>query len=285
MIKLQGRWCYHVTGKILRIISVLLENDRYHSRKKSRVFPALRIISALLCIVLASCSKNAGFTLAITAFELLRTAFLPVKGLKRVIKRVFLPAAFASVIVLPSLFIGSPSTWLTVTMKVVLCLLVLSLMNEDLSWKEITGFFSSVRFPAAFTMTLDMTVRYLALLSEMCQKIYEAYLLRAIHFSEKEKKSRVENSGKSEKIFKRKKGEPREKQDKLIRQKAAGGILGTVFLKSEKMGRETAEAMECRCFDGRYMWRDHHKITPEDFLYSLLIIIMIILFAITQVNA
>ncbi|MBQ1843778.1 MAG: hypothetical protein II133_04195 [Lachnospiraceae bacterium] len=241
-----------MTDRILRLISGIIDNDTRY-RKDSKVLPVLRMLVSILAIILCACSSNAIFVIAILAVELVRLSFLPTHSMTRVLKRLPLPVIFTMIIMLPAVFLGHPRTMLTVTMKVLVSVLILAIMNEDLSWKEITGSFSQLHLPDVFTMTLDMTVRFLTILSRLCQTIHEAYILRAVSVH---------------------------RQDKS-RMLAAGGILGTIFLKSSRMSEETTEAMECRCFNGTYSNFTRHKLSVYDILYACIIPLMIVFFIIT----
>lgn len=142
---------------------------------------------------------------------------------------------------------------LTVTMKVAESVLILLLVNEDLSWKEITGVFSEIHLPSVITMTLDTTVRFLVLLGRLAERIHEAYLLRSLGRAADRRKM-----------------------------SAAGGILGTVFLKSSKMSQESFEAMQCRGYNGAYRRLSRHRFCIWDALYLCAVPMLVIFFIITQ---
>ena len=144
---------------------------------------------------------------------------------------------------------------LTISMKVLTTVLILALLNEDLRWQQITASFHALHVPQVFILTLDMTVRFLDLMGRISQAMYEAVTLRT-----------VSSSG---------------KQYDRSRMKAAGGILGTVFLRSEIMAAEVAEAMECRCFDGTFRVYEKHKRGPADYIYALLIPLLLAAFFLT----
>jgi cobalt/nickel transport system permease protein len=142
---------------------------------------------------------------------------------------------------------------LTVSMKVAESVLILLLMNEDLSWKEMTGVFSEIHLPSVITMTLDTTVRFLVILGRLASRIHEAYLLRSFG-----------------------------RRNDRRKMSAAGGILGTVFLKSSRMSQESFEAMQCRGFKGTYRRLSRHSLSVWDVLYLILVPVLVIFFMITQ---
>lgn len=252
-----------MTETILKILSLLSERDlpgqvpgrEQGNRILKNVAPALRLLTALWCILLCALSRNAVFVIAVLAVELVRLALLPGQSLLRVLKRVIPPVLFSLLILLPGLFLGHPRTMLTISMKVLTTVLILALLNEDLRWQQITASLHALHLPQMFILTLDMTVRFLDLMGRMSQAMYEAVTLRT-----------VSSSG---------------RQYDRSRMKAAGGILGTVFLRSEIMAVEVAEAMECRCFDGTFRIYEKHRIGPADYLYALLIPLLLAVFIFT----
>lgn len=252
-----------MTESILKLLSLLSDRDlpgqvRANTEGKKLlpdIAPALRLFTALWCILLCALSHNAVFVLGVLAVELIRLALLPGKSLLRVLKRVVLPVLFSLLILLPGFFLGHPRTMLTVSMKVLTTVLVLAILNEKLRWQQITASFHALHMPQMFILTLDMTVRFLDLMGRMSQAMYEAVTLRT-----------VSSSG---------------KQYDQSRMKAAGGILGTVFLRSEIMAVEVAEAMECRCFDGTFRIYEKRRRGPADYVYALLIPLLLAAFIFT----
>lgn len=238
-----------MTERLLKSISKIIDSDHISERNSSQISPLIRLSVAVFIIILCACSGNAVFVVTVLAVELLRLAMMKTDRLIHVLKHLMLPVIFTMLIMLPAVFLGHPATMLTVTMKVTESVLVLLLMNESLSWKEITGAFSEMHLPFVITMTLDTTVRFLVILGRLAERIYEAYLLRA--FGHK-------NS------------------------KAAGGILGTVFLKSTKMSQQSFEAMQCRCFNGNYRRLNTHYFNVMDVLYLCIIPAAVIFFIYTE---
>ena len=239
----------------MRLIGRILNSDRNGSETgQPRILPVLRLTVAFSCILLCALSGNAVFVIGVLAVELMRLALMPEDGMRHVLKLLVLPVLFTMLMLLPSAFMGHPRTMLTVGLKVLESVLVLAVMNEDLSWKDITEAFHSLHAPQIFVLTLDMTVRYLVILGRYANEIMEAVWLRSA-------------SG----------GAYRRKRDARV-----GGVLGTTFLKSQKMAAETAEAMECRGFTGEYRSFSKHRTGVADMLYALLIPLLVLLFLYTE---
>ncbi len=216
--------------QLMKILSRLLETEAGRDEdRKLPVLPWVRILLAVLTIFLCALSRNAVFTYGVLAVELLHLSLLTTGQVGRVMKRLALPVLFTALITLPAVFLGSPATLL--------------LMNEDLSWKEITGAFGALHFPDLFVLVLDQTVRFLVLLGRYSNEIFEAVTLRMV-------------GGLQERISKEDEGR---RLSHHARQHNFGGILGTTFLRARRMSAASYEAMECRGFDGTY--RTYRKRT------------------------
>ena len=228
---------------LMRLLGRILESDTKRTDSKlPRILPALRLSVVLLCILLCALSRNAVFVVGILAAELIRLAFLPPQRIAGVLGRLALPVLF---------------TMLTVTMKVTCSVLLLLLVNEEMDWKGVTGAFRSLHIPGIFTMTLDMTMRFLVLLGRLADAMLEAISLRTFDILKGRKRDRA-------------------------RYMTAGGVLGTTFLVSQRMATQTYEAMECRGYDGVYRSYEKHRFGWQDAVYALLIPVVIAAFIYCQ---
>ena len=117
-------------------------------------------------------------------------------------------------------------------MKVLESVLVLTMLNEDVSWKNMTAAMRRFHMPGVFVLTLDMTVRFLYLLGSFSNSVLEAVTLRRVG-------------------------------DQNWKNAGTGGILGNTFLKAQEMSQGTGEAMLCRCFDGTCEGAGDGSIFPE----------------------
>ena len=245
--------------QLMKILSGLLESEDGEGKRKLPVTAWVRIVIAL-------------FTYSVLAAELLHLSLLTSGQVGRVMKRLALPVVFSILITLPAVFLGSPGTCLTVSLKVAESVLILLLMNEDLTWKEITGAFGALHFPDLFVLVLDQTVRFLVLLGRYSDEILEAVTLRMVG-SLQERISKGDTSGqKGQAGIKQQEQSPEGRPGAFsrlshhARQHNFGGILGTTFLKARRMSVESFEAMECRGFDGKVMAAETGLCAPDDFL-------------------
>ena len=241
---------------ILRLLSRVLESEDHGIDNKgmtAKVLPAFRLLVVFLCILLTALSRNAVFTLVLLAVSLMRLAFLPPRRIAKVLRELAAPVLFTVLVMLPSLFLGSPGTLLTLTMKVTSSLLLILLMNQSMDWRDITGTFRALHIPGVFTATLDMTMRFLVILGRYAQEMLEAIGLRTVG----DAKGRHKDRG---------------------RYMTAGGVLGTTFLVSQRLASETWEAMECRGFDGVYRSFGRHRFCAQDACHLLLVPALVCLF-------
>lgn len=237
---------------VMRVLARILESEKGVRQKAVlKVMPVLRISTAFLCILLCALSKNAVYTVTVIAFELLRVAFMKTNSMKQVLKNVMTAGVFALIITLPAMFMGSPGTMGTVVMKVCESVMVLSILNEIMTWKEVTDAFRQLHFPSLFIYVLESTMRYLVLLGRYSDQMLEAVNLRSV--------------GKAS-----------------WRDSHIGGILGTTFLKARMMAQGNTEAMACRCFEGLYEGGEHYHFGMQDLLYLVLPALLIVLFIYTE---
>ena len=215
--------------------------------------PVVCLLSALLLILLCALSRNAVFTVTVLAVLLARAAVLPIRQLKRVMQTLLLPCMFTLIIMLPAVFLGSPKTMLTVTLKVAEAVLALSLMGTAVSFQRLTEAFRQLHFPELFVLVLDLSIRYLVILGHYSGALLEAVTMRSVGTVS------WKHSG-------------------------AGGILGTTFLKSQQMAQQTEEAMRLRGFDGAYPALSRSRFGLRDVLILSADVLALLFFVYTQMR-
>lgn len=247
--------------RILRLIGALLRNDaavKNTNDKKLQIRAGLRLFAVLYTILLCALSRNAVFTVTVLAVLLLRLSMLPAPAIRRVVSRTVLPVLFAALICLPAVFLGHPGTMLTVSMKVLESVLLLSLLGEECSWKELTDALAVLHLPDVFILTLDMTVRFLVILGRLSVSLTESVELRSPADTARRWKQAL---------------------------RAAGGILGTTFLLSQRMAQQTSEAMELRGFEGEYRRKRGGRLRFPEGLFLLLFPILMAFFVFCERSA
>lgn len=248
---MQGIRHFFMNIKVMRLLARLLKSDREAGTTKYNAAGCLLL--AFVTVLLCALSGNAVFPITIIAAELFRLSLRRPEAIAHVMGTVLLAAGAAAVFMLPAVFFGSPGSFGTVTMKVFESVLVLSMLGEDVPWKEMTAAMGKLRLPAVFVMTLDMTVRFLYLLGRFSNSVLEAVTLRQV-------------GGKNWKSA------------------GTGGILGNTFLKAQEMSKGTGEAMMCRCWDGEYAGHsaDHEKERSSGWAAGVILAAEIVWFVMTQ---
>ena len=219
--------------EVLRILSRIASSDRRAGQSRmNRAQPALRMLACFLVILLCALSRNALFTGSIIAAQLVRLALRDAGAIAACLRSSLTAAAVCVLFLLPAIVLGIGGSSAAIVMKVFASVLTLSLLNEDLSWKEITAALGQCHVPGIFILTLDMTVRFLVILGRYSGEILEAVTLRRVG-------------------------------EKNWRSAQTGGVLGITFLKSRQMAEQTSEAMACRCWRGEYKGTDGSPSAPE----------------------
>lgn len=216
--------------EMMKLLAKLLKSER---EQKEREYDAAGcLVLAFSTVLLCALSGNAVFPVSVIAAELFRLSMRKPETIAHVLGNVLLATAAAAVFMLPAVFFGSPGSFGIVTMKVFESVLVLTMLNEDVSWKNMTAAMRRFHMPGVFVLTLDMTVRFLYLLGSFSNSVLEAVTLRRVG-------------------------------DQNWKNAGTGGILGNTFLKAQEMSQETGEAMLCRCFDGTCEGAGDGSIFPE----------------------
>ena len=112
---------------------------------------------------------------------------------------------------------GTPQTLMNITSRVYVSVTLVGILSSGTSWNKLTGSMRTFRLPSIFIFTLDITLKYISVLGEMCATILTSVRLRSV--------------GKNPQ-----------------KAKALSGVLGTSFLKSGEMAEEMHAAMCCRGF-------------------------------------
>lgn len=223
-----------MSSKFLKLIAKLFTDDISYQRRNTdrKAAGSVLLLSAFLCVILCSASTNPWFVSCILAALLLRVSFMRPEQIASVLKPTLIGAGFAALITLPAVFLGSPRTISTITMKTAESVMLVAIVSESMGWKGMTRAAADLHLPDIFILTLDTTVRYLHILGRFAARMAEAVSLRQVG-------------------------------EKNWKTAGTGGILGTTFLKSQRQAQMNAEAMACRCFDGTYksLYRHHWKMT------------------------
>ncbi|SFB31748.1 cobalt/nickel transport system permease protein [Acetitomaculum ruminis DSM 5522] len=213
--------------------------------------PSLKLVYTLLFIILTAVSRNYMFTMIMGAGVILALAMFPGDVIKNLFSTIMGAVLLSTFILLPAVFMGSPKTLITVTSKVFISVSLIGILSAGTSWNKITRSLKTFFIPNIFIFTLDITIKYVSALGEICINILNSLRLRSI--------GRNDN--------------------KAV---AVSGVLGITFLKSREMADELYSAMCCRCFTGEYGTKTHGKtkiiLKKQDIFYIFLMISVLVLF-------
>ena len=207
----------------------------------------VKLILCLLLIILTSCARNMLFCYILLLGVIAALCILPSKQLLGVLIPALAGTLFSAIILIPAIFMGSPQSMLTISIKVFISVSIAGLLAATTGWNKITGGLRVFHVPNVFIFTLDMTLKYIAICSGICLDLLDALKLRT--------------------LGKAKDGH-----------KALGGILGVTFLKTRRMSEETVMAMSCRGFEGEYPAARRGVLKKTDALYVVLMLAAAALF-------
>ena len=235
--------------KSTRSVLSVLAKLRFHEGKDGRfsATPSLKLFYTLLYIILTACSGNYLFTLIMCAAVTVRLAFFPAKSIRQILSGTAGAVLFSVLILLPSVFMGTPETLMNVTSKVYVSVTLVGILSAGTSWNKLTGSIRTFRVPSIFIFTLDITLKYISVLGEMCADILTSVRLRSV--------------GKNPQ-----------------KAKALSGVLGISFLKSGEMAEEMHAAMCCRGFTGEYKKEQKYKLHTADIFSTFIMAGCVVLF-------
>lgn len=209
--------------------------------------PSLKLCYTFLFILLTACSKNYLFSLIMVAGTILALASYPASAMKQILSGTIGAVLFSIFILLPAVFMGNPQILLTIGTKVFLSVTLIGMLSAGTAWNKLTASLWAFHIPDIFIFTLDITLKYIAVLGEICMEILTSLRLRSIGQNKK-------------------------------KAKAFSGILGISFLKSREMADEMYAAMCCRGFVGEYKTGRKYAFRKQDIFYIFSMIAVVGLF-------
>ena len=222
------------TQAVLGVLSKLKWNAGKDERFSAS--PSLKLCYTLLFILLTACSKNYLFSLIMVTGIILVLASYPVSAMKQILSGTIGAVLFSALILLPAVFMGNPQILLTIGTKVFLSVTLIGMLSAGTSWNKLTASLRVFHIPDIFIFTLDITLKYIAVLGEICMEILTSLRLRSVGQNKK-------------------------------KAKAFSGILGISFLKSREMADEMYAAMCCRGFVGEYKTGRKYTFRKQDIFY------------------
>ena len=170
-----------------------------------------------------------------------RLAFFSAASIRQILRGTEGAVLISILLLLPAVFMGNPQTLANITARVYVSVTLVGILSSETSWNKLTGSLRTFHVPPLFIFTLDITLKYIAVLGEICMEILTSLRLRSV-------------------------GQNRKKAQSF------SGILGISFLKSREMAEEMYAAMCCRGFVGEYKTQKTSTFRKQDILSLLLMI-------------
>lgn len=240
-----------IAKSILKLLGLLATIRGNAAEEQKGAGAAMKLTATLTLIILTAVSRNMFFTWCLIAGFLVRLIFVPGKISLRVMKNAAGVTILSALILLPSVFTGSPRTILTVSLKVFLSVGLITLMSLSTPWNKITEALKILHVPDLLIFILDLTLKYIAILGSICCNMLTSLKLRSI-------------------------GRNHQKEH------AFSGIFGVTFIKSRQMAYEMYEAMVCRGFEGEYIKDRKRSLGKRDVPLLLILAAVIMLFIYSQ---
>ena len=224
-----------ISKSLLKVMSVLgkIRTAGTIQTKGAAISAPLKLLLCVYLIVLVACAKNMFFCYCMLAVVLARICLLSSKVLPKVFLTSLGAALFSALPLLPAIFLGSPHSMITISCKVFLSVSCVGILAASTEWNRITEGLGFFRVPDLFIFTLDITLKYIVILGDICLDMLNSLKLRSV-------------------------GRNRDKKS------AISGILGVTFLKSRQMAEEMHGAMTCRGFEGTYHKKHNYSFTVWD---------------------
>ena len=166
-------------------------------------------------------------------------AFFSASAIRQILSGTAGAVLISIFLLLPAVFMGNPQTLANVTARVYVSVTMIGILSAGTSWNKLTASMRTFHVPSLFIFTLDITLKYISVLGEICVEILRSVSLRAV--------------GKN--------------PDKA---KSFSGILGITFLKSSEMAEEMYASMCCRGFTGEYQVKQKYRVRPCDIVHILI---------------
>lgn len=147
---------------------------------------------------------------------------------------------------------GNPQTLANITARVYVSVTLVGILSAGTSWNKLTASMRTFRIPSLFIFTLDITLKYISVLGEICVDILTSVGLRSV-------------------------GKNRTRQN-LFRS------TWNHIPEISEMAEEMYASMSCRGFTGEYQMSKKYRLCLQDVLGILMMVCGICLFLYLNVN-
>lgn len=215
-------------------------------KRKSLLSPPAKLALLFLTVILVVSAQKLTFPLLILAINVIFLAFLDGKRIIAILKPAIIATLFATIIILPSIFLGN-SRIFYLPCKIFITVSLLAYLTQTMPFYQMSRALRYFHIPNIFILVLDITLRYIVLLGDTTIALLTSMRLRCV-------------------------GKNNTKYQNLA------AILGTTFLKSQEYAKGTYNAMLCRCFTGEYTLQVAYEFNPKQIVYILVACVLINLF-------
>lgn len=227
----------------------LFSNDdhiKYQSLRIQNSF--IQLLTTFILILLVSLSRNLSYIWIIYMYQFLLIALLPKSILLNILKRIPINLFFILLFILPSLFLTTELTIIFFIVKTTLILTIISYFINTNTFFSIIVILKKYHFPDIIIFIIDITIKYLKILSESLYSMTSAMELRSVGTNKHQYLS-------------------------------LANIFGNLYLKTKSMSVDMYDAMESRGFTGNYHFSYvKQPIHSIDIIQILITIFFITLF-------
>ncbi len=235
-----------VDRTILELISSIQRFEKVNIKRyeQNALIDLILVIETILCV---SLSTNMLFTYLLLALFLILLCMMKSEVMVRIVHGGVVAAAFCALILLPTLFLGNSKTFIRITLKVLLSSSLIYTYNAYHTSNEIISCLKALHVPDVFILTLDMTFKYIVMLSKICKEIMIALKCRMIGKLPKKDRSMM-------------------------------NVGGMTFIRSMKYSEDMNDAMKCRGFNGTYYNHMKLQLMKRDYFMIGMMLVELLVF-------
>ena len=161
------------TKSVLSVLSKLRFNEGKDGRFSAA--PSLKLFYTILFIILTASSKNYLFVLIMCASVTFRLAFFSAAAIRQILSGTAGAVLISIFLLLPAVFMGNPQTMANITARVYVSVTLVGILSAGTSWNKLTASMRTFHVPALFIFTLDITLKYISVLGEICVDILRSF--------------------------------------------------------------------------------------------------------------
>ena len=170
-----------LTRSTKSVLSVLARL-RFDEGKDGRfsATPSLKLFYTVLYIILTACSGNYLFVLIMCVAVTVRLAFFSASAIRQILSGTAGSVMISIFLLLPAVFMGNPQTLANITARVYVSVTLVGILSAGTSWNKLTAGMRTFHVPSLFIFTLDITLKYISVLGEICVEILRSVSLRSV---------------------------------------------------------------------------------------------------------